>query len=65
MLAVVLPPKAHYFLMRYERYGMILLLVLLVTNVIDGPLTFLRGGLLNGLQAITAFPFYGLMKLFS
>ena len=51
--------------MRYERYGVILLLVLLLTNVIDGPLMFLRGGLLTGLQAISAFPFYGLMKLFS
>ena len=65
VLAVLLPPQAHRFLMRYERYGMILLLVLLLTNVIDGPLMFLRGGLLTGLQAISAFPFYGLMKLFS
>ena len=65
VLAVLLPPRAHQFLMLYERYGMILLLILLLTSVIDGPLLFLRGGLLNGLQAISAFPFYGLMKLFS
>ena len=33
ILAVFLPDRAYYTLMRYERYGMILLLILSLTNV--------------------------------
>jgi len=65
VLYAVLPQSAYLKLMRYERYGMILLVIVLMTGVIDGPLTELRGGLLSGLQAISSFPFYGLLKLFS
>ena len=33
VLAAILPDRAYYLLMRYERYGMILLLILALTNV--------------------------------
>lgn len=33
ILAVILPDRAYYQLMRYERYGMLLLILLSVTNV--------------------------------
>ena len=49
--------------MRYERYGMLLLMVLLFTNVLDTPLEFLRGGLLDALQAIGDWPVRLLLAL--
>jgi hypothetical protein len=41
--------------MRYERYGMLVLMVLLLTGVLDGPLVTLRQGLL-GVISILARP---------
>ena len=49
VLFAVLPDRAYLTLMRYERYGMILLVLLLVLGVLDGPLSFLMNALLNGL----------------
>ena len=53
VLAVILPQKSYEWLMRYERYGMIVLVVLLLTGVLDTPLNFLRTGLLTGLETVT------------
>ena len=53
ILAVILPNSSYELLMRYERYGMMVLLLLLVLNVLDGPLIFLRDGLLSGIDAVT------------
>ena len=51
ILAAVLPDRAYYFLMRYERYGMILLLVLALTNVtgnlISGAISAVYTALVN------------------
>lgn len=52
ILAIVLPDRAYGWLMRYERYGMLLLMVLLFTGVLDVPLTFLRQGLLSLLNVL-------------
>ena len=49
VLFALLPESAYWKLMRYERYGFILLAALLFTNVIDGPLTWLLRGGLNSL----------------
>ena len=57
ILAIVLPDKAYLWLMRYERYGMFLLMLLLFTGVLDVPLDFLRTGLLRGLSLLTHLPF--------
>lgn len=38
VLYSVIPEQAYWKLMRYERYGMILLLLLVVTGVLSGPL---------------------------
>ena len=54
ILAIFLPDRAHAWLMRYERYGMLLLALLLVTGLLDTPLIFLRNGLLDGLDALAA-----------
>lgn len=51
-----LPQGSYYKLMRYERYGMILLMAVLLLGWLDVPLIYLRSGLLNGLQAITMWP---------
>lgn len=47
ILFAFLPPRAYDFLMRYERYGMIVLAVLLFSNVLDAPLLYLRQGLMD------------------
>lgn len=51
VLAIILPDRAHAWLMRYERYGMFLLIALLLLDVLTVPLQFLRQGLLDGLTA--------------
>ena len=57
VLFAILPAKWYEKLMRVERYGMILLAVLLLTNVLDRPLLFLRGIVLDGLNVVTQ-PFF-------
>ena len=53
VLAVLLPDRAHEWLMRYERYGFLVLMALLFTGVLDKPLSFLQGGLIDGISAVT------------
>lgn len=43
----LLPGRYYEKLMRYERYGMLLLMVLLFLGILDTPLYFLREKLLN------------------
>lgn len=45
-----LSDKHYMILMKYERYGMLLMMVLLFAGVLDVPLMYLRSGLLDGLQ---------------
>ncbi len=52
ILAIFLPDKAHAWLMRYERYGMFLLIALLLWGKLDGPLDLLRGGLMDAVTAV-------------
>ena len=63
VLFALLPDAAYAKLMRYERYGMALLMLLLLTGVLDVPLEFLRDGLLNGLEAIGTWPVQLLLVL--
>ena len=63
VLFALLPDAAYAKLMRYERYGMALLMLLLLTGVLDVPLEFLRDGLLNGLEAIGTWPVRLLLAL--
>lgn len=53
VLFAVLPDRWYWTLMQYERYGMILMGILLLTNVLDTPLMFLREGLLGVLDLVT------------
>lgn len=59
----LLPQNTYWKLMRYERYGMIVLVIVLFTGILDGPLIFLRSGLLDGLQAVTLWPLELLFKI--
>lgn len=65
VFAAVLPNEKYYQLMRYERYGMILLVIAMFSGILDTPLVFLRGKLLDGLQAVTIFPYTVLNRFFS
>ena len=58
----LLPDRYYAVLMRYEQYGFLLLLALLMFGVLDGPLEILRSGLLNGLL-FCAEPFFRLAEL--
>ena len=58
-----LSDRAYDWLMRYERYGMALLMLLLLAGILDTPLEFLRDGLLNGLEAIGTWPVQLLLAL--
>ena len=57
VLFALLPDRAYVYLMRYERYGMFLLMALLMLGVIDRPLSVMRDGLLHALIAVASLPF--------
>lgn len=48
-----LPRELYWKLLRYERYGMLLLMALLLTGTLDVPLNYLRGGLTDLLLPIS------------
>ena len=58
VMFALLPAAWYHQILRYERWGMVLLAALLFFGVLDAPLTFLRNGLLEGLSAIS----YALMR---
>ena len=47
VLGIFLPQRTYFQLMRYERYGGLLMIVLLYTGVLSRPLVILRDGLLE------------------
>ena len=47
VLGIFLPQRTYFQLMRYERYGGLLMIVLLYTGVLSRPLGILRDGLLE------------------
>ena len=52
VLFALLSDRAYDKLMRYERYGMGLLMLLLITGLIDTPLGAMRDGLLQLLNSL-------------
>lgn len=63
VLFAFLPERAYDRLMRYERYGMLLLMLLLLTGALDTLLEWMRGGLLGMLEAGGAWPVRLLLAL--
>lgn len=55
VVGAVLPQKWYFRLMRIERYGMLLLAVLLFCGVLETPLVYLRQGLFNVLVILPNF----------
>lgn len=60
-----LPKKWYWKLMRYERYGMFVLMGLLLLGVLDVPLNFLRDGLTGFLAPISGWTLDLLTALYS
>ncbi len=63
VLFAFLPQETYFKLMRYERYGMLVLIAAMLLGWLDKPLFFLRGGLLEGLQAITMWPLDWILRI--
>jgi len=57
VLFALLPDRAYEKLMRCEKYGMVLLIIVLFSGVLDTPLAYLRSGLMNALSAAAFLPF--------
>lgn len=57
ILSSFLPDKYYYTLMQYERYIVIIIYVLILTNVLTTPMSFLSGIIFELLNKITSFPF--------
>lgn len=47
---IFMPPKAYFGIMKYERFIMLGMVVLLWLGILDGPLDFLSGALLGGME---------------
>ena len=60
----LLPKQVYYKILRYERYGFLIMILLLWSGLLSRPLDFMRTGLLDGLSAISAWPYYILQSLF-
>ena len=63
ILSAALPGKIAYYYLKYERYIMLAMFVLLYQGALDNVLTFLSSGLLNGILTVVGFIFTPLIKL--
>ncbi len=58
LLMIFLPPKAHMWVVRHERYITLVIFLLLFTNILSVPLYLLRSLVLNGMMSlINLIPF--------
>lgn len=64
VLNALLPERVYYKILRYERYGFLVMMVVLYVGILDTPLMFCRSALITGLSKISAFPFYILQHIF-
>lgn len=53
LLASLLPDRIYYYLMQYERYFSFILILLIVTNVLDYPISFLYRAIYSLFDLIT------------
>ena len=59
LLTALLPDRIYYKIMAYERYIMLLLMLLLVTGALSRPLNYLTAYLFNALDFLAGLPFGG------
>jgi Zn-dependent protease len=64
VLNSLLPQRVYYKILRYEKYGFLIMMVVLYTGILDTPLMVCRSSLLNGLSTISSFPYYLLQHIF-
>lgn len=64
VLNALLPKNVYYKILRYERYGFLIMMVVLYIGILDTPLNFCRSAIISGLSKISAFPFYLLQHIF-
>ncbi len=64
VLNALLPQQVYYKILRYERYGFLVMMLVLYTGILDTPLMVCRSGILLGLSKISAFPYYLLRHIF-
>lgn len=57
LAAVIIPDKYYYKLMQYEKYIMIVVLLLLFTGLLTGPLVFLSTSIFNGMNWLVGLIF--------
>ena len=57
IVGVVIPDRYYYTILRYERFGMIALMILLFSGLLDGPLNTMRGFFLEGISWLASLPF--------
>ncbi len=57
IVGLLLPDNVYYRVLQYERYGMFLLMVLLLTGWITPALSFLRTLALSGLEFVAFLPY--------
>lgn len=55
ILGVFLPQRTYFTLLKYERYGMIIIVVLLLVGALQGPLSWLQSVIANLLIHLTGF----------
>ncbi len=58
VLGAFLPDRTYYTILRYERYGMIALILVLWTGILDGPLLAVRDWVFELLFQGSSFPYY-------
>ncbi len=64
VLLALLPERAYYTVMRYERIGMLIIVILTWTGVLNVPLSFLMEWVMKGLCFLSRFPFTVVQELF-
>lgn len=64
VLNALLPQEVYYKILRYERYGFLVMMVVLYTGILNVPLDFCRNALMSGLSTISVFPYYILRAIF-
>ena len=64
VLNALLPQQVYYKILRYERYGFLVMMLVLYTGILDTPLMVCRSGILLVLSKISAFPYYLLQHIF-
>lgn len=57
VLLALLPDRICYRILRYEKYGMIVMIALVWLGVFNKPLNFLMDGAIKGLCVLTRFPY--------